>query len=355
VYGVSGTSAAAPKSAVVAASSGYAAQLKTYEAFPVFKAPGPPINAKKIMKGKTIVAIPVESANPFTTDLEAGESGVAKQIGFNFIRWNNQGTVAEWINGMNYAISHHAALIALDGGSQPRLLGPEIKKAQSAGIIVIDTHETDATQGKSPYVNFTIPAPYTLAGQLMADYAIQDTNSKADALIITSSDIIGAAPFVASIEATFKKYCPGCKYTVKNVPVASWATGIGPAVTGAMLADPGLNYVMPIFDPETEFVTPALLTAHKTATVHIATYAGTPFVLQDIRQGTAQMDVGENLQWVGFAMLDDEMRLIAHLKPAFPEYLATRVFTKSDIGTSSSASAEYGTSVGKAWLKLWGL
>jgi ribose transport system substrate-binding protein len=122
-----------------------------------------------------------------------------------------------------------------------------------------------------------------------------------------------------------------------------------------MEADPGLNYVMPIFDPETEYVTPALLSAHKIGIVHVATYAGTPFVLQDIREGSVQMDVGENLQWVGYAMLDDEMRLIGHLKPAFPEYLATRVFTKSDIGTSSSASAEYGTSVGQAWLKLWGL
>ena len=46
----------------------------------------------------------------------------------------------------------------------------QIAKARKAGIIVIDTHETDTTQGKSPYVNFTVPAPYTESGQLMANH-----------------------------------------------------------------------------------------------------------------------------------------------------------------------------------------
>jgi ribose transport system substrate-binding protein len=116
-----------------------------------------------------------------------------------------------------------------------------------------------------------------------------------------------------------------------------------------------LNYVIPIYDPETQYVVPALLQAHKVGKIHIATYAGTPFVLKDIAQGSAQMDVGENLQWVGYAMLDDEMRLIGHLKPVFPEFIALRVFTPKNIGTNQSAAALYGTAVGKGWFKLWGI
>jgi len=354
IYGVLSTSAsAAPKAGPNLAAA--AAELKAYYGLPKFKAPGPAFDAKKIMKGKLIVGIPVISSNPFTTDFEAAESQIAKKAGFRFVRWNNQGTVAEWAKGIAYGISQHAALIALDGASQPRLLGPQIKKAQKAGVIVIDTHETDSAQGKSPYVNFTIPAPYSQSGRLMADYAITDTKGKADALIITSSDVIGSPPFVASIQNQFKKYCPACKSTVVNVPVASWTSGIGPAITGALARDPGLNYVIPIYDPETQYVVPALRQAHKLGTVHIATYAGTPFVLTDIAQGSAQMDVAENLTWVGYAMLDDEMRLIGHLKPVFPEFIAIRVITPANVGKNQSAAAIYGTAVGNGWLKLWGL
>lgn len=348
----SGSSSAAPSKADLSAVN---AQLAKYTPLPVFKAPGPPINARKIMHGKTILGIPTISSNPFTTDYEAAESALAKKIGFKFIRWNNGGTVAEWANGINYGIAHHVSLIALDGGSEPKLLGPEIKKAEAAGITVVDTHETDVTQGKSPYVNFTIPAPYTLAGQLMADYAIKATNGHVHALIITSTDVIGSPPFVASIKATFKKYCPGCTYTVTNVPVANWASGIGPAVTGAIRSNPNLNFVLPIYDPETEFVVPALRTTGNVGKIKIATYAGTPFVLQDVKNGTAQFDVAENLTWVGYSMLDDEMRLIGHLKPVFPEYLAIRAVSAANIGNPSDVTALYGTSVGKGWLKLWGL
>src|SRR5262245_11586268 len=166
--GLAASVSAAPPEANLKAA---AAELAQYYGHPTFKAPGPPLDAKKIMAGKTIVAIPVLSSNPFTTTFEAAQAKMAKQIGFKFIRWENKGTVAEWAKGIDYAISQHADLIALDGASQPRLLGPQIKKAQSKGIIVIDTHETDVPQGKSPYVDFTIPAPYTQSGRLMADYA----------------------------------------------------------------------------------------------------------------------------------------------------------------------------------------
>jgi ribose transport system substrate-binding protein len=348
--GASGSTAAASDSSGVADAT---AQVKSFMGLPTFKAPGPKFDAKAIMAGKTIVGIPVISSNPFTTNLEAEQAKLAKQIGFKYIRWNNKGTVAEWTKGIDYAISQKASLIALDGGVQPKLLGPAIKKAQAAGIIVIDTHQTADAQGKSPNVDFTIPAPYAQAGELMANYAISETQGKANALIITSSDVLGSPPFVDSIQKTFKKNCPACKTMVTDVTVADWTSGIGPAVTGALQREPDLNFILPIYDPEVQYVVPALRQAQKIGKVKIATFAGTDFALKDIQQGIVQMDVGENL--VGYSMLDDEMRLIGKMKPAFPEYLAMRVFTKDNIGSGSSF-ADYGsTATEQSWLQLWGL
>ncbi len=333
--------------------SGAAAALQPFTGLPTFKAPGPKINAASIMKGKAILAIPVISSNPFTTGLEAEQAALAKQIGFRYIRWNNNGTIAEWTKGIQYGIAQKVSLIALDGGVQPKLLGPVIKQAQAAGIVVVDTHETADAQGKSPSVDFTIPAPYAQAGQLMADYAIAQDKGKVDGLIISSPDVIGSPPFVNAIKAEFAKRCPSCKTSTSDVTVANWASGIGPAVTGAIERDPNLNFILPLYDPEVEYVLPALRQAHKTQAINISTYAGTAFVLKDIAQGLVGMDVGEAN--VGYSMLDDEMRLIAKMKPAFPEYLAVRAFTKSNIG-SGSGFADYGSNATeKSWLSLWGL
>lgn len=331
------------------------AQLSKYTGLPTFKAPGPAFNAKKLMKGKSMLAIPVLSANPFTTIFGEAQAKMAKEIGLKYLRWENKGTVAEWVKGIEYGINQGVDLIALDGGAQPRLLGPAIKKARKAGIIVVDTHETDATQGKSPNVNFTIPAPYSLSGMLMANHAIVDTKGQANALIITSSDVIGSPPFVKSIQQTFKKNCPACKTSVVNVPVASWTTKLGPAVTAEIQKNPDLNYIIPIYDPETQYVVPALRQAGKLGEIKIASYAGTPFVLEYVAKGWAHMDVGENLDWVGYAMLDDEMRLIAGLKPVFPEFIAIRVFTAENVGDGKDPAKLYGTNVEKGWRKLWGL
>ena len=66
------------------------AQLAKYTGIPKFKAPGPAFNAKQIMKGKHIVAIPVISANPFTTFFEAAQAKIAKEIGFKYTRWRTR-------------------------------------------------------------------------------------------------------------------------------------------------------------------------------------------------------------------------------------------------------------------------
>jgi ribose transport system substrate-binding protein len=174
-------------------------------------------------------------------------------------------------------------------------------------------------------------------------------------LIITSSDVIGSPPFVRSIQNTFKKNCPACKSNVVNVTVADWSTKLGPAVIGAIQKNPDLNYIIPIYDPETQFVVPALRQAGELGKIKIATYAGTPFVFQDIARGWAHMDVAENLDWVGYAMLDDEMRLLGGMKPVFPEYIALRVITKANVGDGKDNLKLYGTDVGKGWRKLWGL
>ena len=97
------------------------------------------------------------------------------------------------------------------------------------------------------------------------------------------------------------------------MPIVDWATRIQPTVQGKLQADADLNYVIPIYDSMSTFVTPAIAIAGKRDSVKVATFNGTPFVLDLIRDGTVEMDIGENLDWIAHAMLDAEMRLLCGL------------------------------------------
>jgi len=66
-------------------------QLDAYRGLPKFVAAGPAFDAKKCMAGKSILGIPVSSANPFTKNINNAMGDVAKKVGFKFTEWANQG------------------------------------------------------------------------------------------------------------------------------------------------------------------------------------------------------------------------------------------------------------------------
>jgi ribose transport system substrate-binding protein len=89
-----------------------------------------------------------------------------------------------------------------------------------------------------------------------------------------------------------------------------------------------------------QFVVPAITAAHRVGQVHVATYNGTPFVLKDIQDGDiVRMDVGENLEWLGWADMDAAMRVLAGLKPPTDEQTALRMFTKDNVNSAGKPPA----------------
>ena len=135
-----------------------------------------------------------------------------------------------------------------------------------------------------------------------------------------------------------------------------WATKIQPTVQGKLQANPNINYVVPIYDSMSTFVTPAIAISGKRDTVKVATFNGTPFVLDLIRDGAVEMDIGENLDWIAHAMLDAEMRLLCGLEPIVDSKVPLRVFTAENIGevgNPAKASAGYGDAYQEGYRSLW--
>jgi ribose transport system substrate-binding protein len=334
------------------------AQLNAYSGVPSFTEPGPSFDAKK-NAGKTVFNIDSSSTDPFFSAEDAGAKEALATVGVNFVNYSNQGQVSQWVQGINQAITSHADAIVLNG-QNPSQLAPQIQQAEDAGIPVIEEHLYEAGQPLAQGIKATAYAPFTKAAQLMADYAISKTQGKVHALIVTSNDFLPSPLMQKAIEQEFRDKCgAGCRADSVNEVVTQWATGIQPAVQSALTQDPKINYVMPVFDSMTQYVVPAINAKGLQGKVHVATYNGTPFVLKYLQDGNAvQADIGENPAWIGYATMDQALRLMAKLPPAANEVTPLRVIDSGNVaetGTPPKLGQGYGSAYISGYKKLWGV
>lgn len=332
--------------------------IKPHTTMPGFTAPGPAFDAKACMKDKKMFVVPLTMTNPFNVQVSKAMAAAAAAVGFPLTNWDNQLKVDQWIQGMAKATAEHYALIDLQGGIPPEALGPQIAAAREKGVKVTTTHLYDVTQTKSASLDASAKSNYTEAGRIMAAWAFTKTSGKPNVVIIGSDEIIPTTPFVKSIQATLKTLCPECKAKYINVPVPEWGTKIQPSVQSALVADPGINFILPIYDSMSQFVVPALRLTGRTGSVRIATYNGTPFVLDMVRTGDVDMDIGESLGWVGYAAIDVNMRALCGLPPVEALNSPLYIFDKANAATAGVPATfddGYGNSHIAGFKSLWGI
>lgn len=332
------------------------AELAKYTAIPRFIPPGPRFDPSKA-RGKTVLNIPFSSAIPFVITIDKAMQSIAKRFGIKFIEFANQGSPVQWAAGIDQAVSQKVDLISLNGAPNPAVLQPQLARAKKAGIAITATHWNDISVAPPPNLTALIDPQYNKAGRLEADWVIKDTKGKANVLVITSSDIVPSNGIVAAIKDEFAKRCgSSCKTTVVNVPGNQWPKILG-ETQSALVKDPSINYVIPIYDSMSQFVVPAITAAGKLGRVHIATYNGTPFVMKMLADAdVVRMEVGENLDWLGWATMDQIMRILTGTPPVKDEHTAIRVFTKANIkdaGTPPAENKGYGNAYVKGYNSLW--
>jgi ribose transport system substrate-binding protein len=358
VLGLASVAVAAAVGGRSAGADGAQANLNKYKAVPQFVAPGPAFDAKAKAKGKTIFIIPASSQIPFVSTIANHIKRITAPIGVKTTIWQNQGQPSQWVQGMNAAVSQNASAIVLLAGNDPAALQPQIKAAKAKGIPTIVAHLYDDNQKSAPNVGGLVNIPYNLAGRLIADQAIADTGAKANALVVTINQVKSTVPMVAGIRSEFAKYCSGCKLKFTDVTIADVATKIQPNVQAALTGDPNINYVIALYDSaEVPFAAAAIRAAGKTGSVKISTFNGTPEILKMVKQkDIVTMDVGENLEWIGYAIADQSMRIMGGLPPVKNARVPVRVFDSANIAqTGPNFTSGWGTSYVAGYKKLWGV
>jgi ribose transport system substrate-binding protein len=351
-------SIAAAVAATSASISGAQANLNRYKAVPKFVAPGPAFDARGSGRGKTLFVIPASSQVPFVSTINNHIRRIATPIGIKVTTWQNQGQPSQWVQGMNAAIAQNASAIVLLAGNDPAALQPQIRAAKAKGIPTIVAHLYDENQPSAPNVGGVVNIPYKIAGRLIADQAIVDTKGDANAIVVTINQVKSTIPMVQGIREEFRKYCQGCKLTFTDVTIPDIATKIQPNVQAALTADPSINYVIALYDSaEVPFVAAAIRAAGRIGRVKVSTFNGTPEMLKLVKQGDiVNMNVGENLEWIAYAVVDQSMRIMGGLKPVKSERVPVRVFDRSNIDQAGPRfTSGWGNAYVSGYRKLWRL
>ncbi|MEL6104156.1 MAG: substrate-binding domain-containing protein [Pseudomonadota bacterium] len=339
---------------------GHAAQeiVEQYSQLPSFDAPGEAFDARGCMADKKMFVIPLTSANPFNEAISQGFRDAAEMVGFEIRTWETQLDPAGWIQGINTAVAEGYDLIDLQGGVPPEFLVPQITEARNAGLKVTATHNYDATTQTAPdYLDGAANTDYVTVGKVIGAWTVTQTEGKVNAIVIGSDEVTPTAPLKDAIIDTITELGDDAKTKYFNVPVSDWATKIQTTVQTALLADPSINYVIPVYDSMSQFAMPAIQIAGSSA--KIVSYNGTPFVLDMMREGdVVEMNVGESLGWVGMAGADANMRLLCGLEPVGTLNTPAYIFTDSNVetaGNPANFNDGYGDVHIEGFQQLWQL
>lgn len=359
-----GSTVAAQAGATDAACNLAAVTSKIEEAkkVPKWEAPGPPFDAKKAA-GSLIYTINENSANEFGQAQYKGIKEAADKVGIKVVDYPNQGDKSQWIQGLGAAVNAKAnAVIFIGGTIGPVYFASQAADARKAGVKLITLIDTDITQPPEVGADARVGQRYAEAARLDADWMIADSKCHANVLILTTNELVAGDINQRAAEDEFKKYCgSGCKITFQNIPLPSWTSQIQPTVQSAIQADPKLTYVMPMYDAMVQFARPALTLAGAEKRVKIVSFNGTPAILGMVSPNSpVKMIVGENPANLGYAALDQTMRLLTGAGPiaSGDEKVKLRIFDESNVsetGTPPALGVGYGSEWKPGYLKLWGL
>jgi ribose transport system substrate-binding protein len=325
----------------------------------VFVPPGAAFDARKCAAGKKFLSIPNSSANPFLKGIIKREIAVGAELGLTVQEWQNQGQPSQWAQGVEFAVRNGFNVIDLISGIDPKTLEPQIRAANKAGVKTMTSHFYDPSQPFNPLVAASLPVGFNAIGKLLADWAILRTQGNAQIVVIKSSEVPPTEPLMRGLREELAKYCPRCRIVNEiNVGVIEWATKIQPSVQSTLLANPDVNFVLPIYDSMAQFVVPAIQITGKKGKVRIATFNGTPFVLDYVRNGDVDMDIGESLDWIARATVDGYLRGLCGLPVpkdiGVPFYIFDAANAK-EAGVPAQFDRGYGSDYVTGFHKLWGL
>lgn len=354
-----GGTTASPTSRSTQGTAAAASDIEQMRKVPSFEAPGPAFDAAAAA-GKTVMVIPANSSVPYLETIVDRMKAVGEEAGLDVVDWPNQGSPPQWVQGIESAINRNVASIELLGGIDPAVLRPQLAAARKAGIPVIVSALYDPDEAVPADTTATVPLPYRQGGSVMGNWVVADSDGEANVLVVSIKEVLASAPLIDGIRSALDENCSACEMSLLNATIQNFSTQIQPQVQSALLRDPNIDYIVPLYDSAmAPFVQAAVRAAGAQNRVKVVTFNGTPSVLKDLQNGAGiAMDVGTSLDWIAHGIVDQHLRVIAGEPPVKDSRIPLRVFDETnvdDTGTPPVVNEGYGDEYVAGYRQLWGL
>lgn len=291
-----------------------------------FVAPGTAFDASKA-KGKTAWVMDVTLSIPQDQALVKGIKAGLEAAGVNVRICDGLGTVAGAVQCATQGVQSNPDVI-INQSLDPQTIAPELQQAASKGIPVIAGNLRDRNV---PLNDPAVAWDFSLAGKLMADWAIADSNGKANAVILATLDVPNGIDVTQGARAEFDQLCPQCKVTTKLLPISRWGTDLQPLTQATLAADPTIGYVLPIYDGMTTFVAPAIKSVGAASRVKVASFNASIYAMQLLGGGdTLYADFGQPAAFQGWSFADQALRILTG-QPWGNEKMPARLFTRDNV------------------------
>jgi ribose transport system substrate-binding protein len=312
------------------------------------------------LKGETVYYIPIIQQVPtFVVAAQAMKQALAR-AGLSLQVCNGQAQPTAIAACVQLATTAGAAGIVLDAipyGMAYSALGAAA--AKGIPILVADQLPDPASTPSTDKVSY-LPGAQGQASDI-AWWTIADSGGKANGIIAEEIDNPSSIAQVTDSLAVYKKNCPACVITVKQISATT--TNLEASATSAnLLSDPAASYYYTEFEDSLQPTIQGIQQSGRSAGISLSVAAGTVDGL-GLLAGNSPVKavVVVDEAYEGWALTDEILRMATGTGPA-PEAIPSRLFTRQNIGTiqvtaaAQASGAWFGDdSFETAFAHLWGV
>jgi ribose transport system substrate-binding protein len=339
------------------------ADLKTAEGVPTWKAGGSSFSASGLTGKKAfLLGYPT---NQFAESFISGVTEGFKSVGMTVsVAGSANSVTSQEVQDLENAVNAHVSVIILLA-IVPSSIATGLQAAKAAGIPVIETFignpQLPSAADKALGVYADATYPYSETGQLAAEWEIAQTGGKVNSVV---QQFAGQPPSDAAAAGwvdTLKKYCASsCSTSDDNVTVG--AQTVQQIQSGAQVAaqNSAVNAIFPVYDYQMAYMLPELTAASATSRINLLSENADLAQMQEMEQGTSvKVDVGNPVEWDGWAAVDEGLRALKGLPAVADEKLPVRLFDTDNVKsinlTANPATWYGGADYQADYEKLWGV
>ena len=260
---------------------------------------------------------------------------------------------ATLVAGMKQALVYHPAAVGIP--ALPEAVWQSVIPAYKTAGVLIVTNMAGPMNYDDTVIGQAGAGANTQWGQMIADWAIADSNGHAHVLLQTVNDYPVVMQFANAYQETMKQNCPGCSVTVVNNTISQVVSGqVNGTVVAALQKDPSINYVATGDGPFITGLVPALAAAGLGNRVKISGESGSTSDLANVKAGKESAFTGPALGYMAWLMIDIVLR---HMEGMSYQQngdggLPTQLLTKDvnfEISENYNQPADWQTQMEKLW------